>query len=74
MVGEIRVIDEVRVEKASQVSGPYASSTEAKVSYPERTVSFPTPGSATFWRLNSTVPLRIMGVEVKSSSILLKFE
>jgi plastocyanin len=74
MVGEIRVIDQIIVEHAGSVHGPFQPATEPTVNYTDQTVSIPIPAASTFWRLNSAVPLRIHDVQVSSSFVLLKFE
>lgn len=74
MTAQIRVIDEVVVEKASKVNGPYSRATDAKVNYENQTVTLTAPATATFWRLNSTTSFRIRQAEVKSSNVTFKFE
>ena len=74
MIGQIRVLDPVVAEQAAKVDGPYLSSTNAVISYPNQTVTFPLPSAATFWRLNSTTALKITQVEVKAATVVLTFQ
>ena len=74
MLGEVRVIDEVLVQMAEKVDGPYVASTGAKINYEKQTITFAAPETTTFWRLSSTVARRVVTVEADASSILLKFE
>lgn len=73
MVGVIRVIDVIQVEKATRVQGPYLPDSQAVVDYSKQTVSFPLPQGSTFWRLNSNVPLRISKVETTLQTVVLSF-
>ncbi len=74
MVGSVRVMDPVIAESAATVQGPYTAAASAKVSYPQQTVTLPLPATPTFWRLNSTTALRIAGVTVNATSVILRFE
>jgi plastocyanin len=74
MIGQVRVIDAVVPESAATVLGPFQSVTNARISYPEQTVTIPIPSTPTFWRLNSTSALRISQVSTTDTSIIIQFQ
>jgi fructose-specific component phosphotransferase system IIB-like protein len=65
---------EVFLQAAEAVTGPYVDVPGALTDPAAATIAIPIPAAERFYRLRSTTPSRITGVQVGNSSIIFGYE
>jgi plastocyanin len=62
-----------QVEASSSVDGSFTEVPAAVIDETANTITLPLPPTTTFWRLRSSIPLRILEMNIQDSSVVLRY-